>query len=88
MAMAGFSVSGNGRLFIRVKSIDDKLYPYHVLTTKAKDRRLRTSAEEKLSYTARSNVLTCVFHVTQNTFLSRQRQLFRASPKKTAYLFR
>ena len=42
MAMAGFSLSKNGRFFIRRKSIDDNLYPYDVVpTTKAKDRRLR-----------------------------------------------
>ena len=34
-------VSENGRFFIRAKSIDDILYPYHVvLTKKVKDRRM------------------------------------------------
>ena len=84
MAMAGFSVSGNGRFLLCVKSIDDKLYPCHVvLTTKAKDRRLRRSAKEKLSYTARRNVLTCVLPPGP----SRQRQLFRASPKNQSTCF-
>ena len=41
--------------------MDDDLYLYYVaLTTKAKDRRPRRSAQEKLSYTAR-DVLTFVF---------------------------
>ena len=61
MALAGFSVSKNGTFFIRGKDIDNNLYPYHVvLTTKAEDRRLRRSAKEKLSYTARRDVLKCV----------------------------
>ena len=56
-----FFHSGNGRFFIRVKSINNKLYLYHfVLTIKAKDRQLRRSAKEKLSYTARRNVFTSV----------------------------
>ena len=39
------SVSGNERVFIRVKSVDDKLYRYHVvLTTKA---RQRSTTEKK-----------------------------------------
>ena len=38
---------------IRGKSIDDNLDSYHVvLTMKAKDRRLRRSAKEKLSFIA------------------------------------
>ena len=49
----GLFLSKNARFFIFGKSIDDKLYLYHVvLTTKAKDRRLRgfrRSAKEKLS---------------------------------------
>ena len=64
MAITGFSLSTYGRFFIRGKSIDDNLYPYHaVLTTKAKDQRLRgfrRSTTEKLSKSARRNVLTCV----------------------------
>ena len=60
----GFSLnkkSKTGRFFICGKSLDDNLYPYHVvLTTKAKDWRLRRSVKEKLSYTAQRNVLTYV----------------------------
>ena len=48
------------------KSIDNKLYPYHVvLTTKPKDQGLRRSVKEKLSYTVRRNVLTCVLQCDQ-----------------------
>ena len=51
--------------YIGGKSIDDNLSPYHVvLTRKAKDR-LRWSAKEKLSYTARRNVHTCVLLLRQ-----------------------
>ena len=64
MVIAGFSISKNERFVICGKSIDDNLYPYHVvLTTKAKDRRprgFRRSAKEKLSNTAQRNVLVCV----------------------------
>lgn len=40
--------------------MDNNLYPYYVvLTTAAKDRRLKVGAKEKLSI-VRRNVLTCV----------------------------
>ena len=66
-AMVGFSVTKNGRFFIREKSMDDNLYSYHVaLTTKAKDRQLRRSTKEKLSYTAWWNV--CAFATWPKTF--------------------
>ena len=49
--------------------MDDIIYLYSVvLTTKAKDRRLRRSAKEKLSYTTRRNVLTCVLPPVYKTF--------------------
>ena len=42
MAITAFSLSKNGRFFIRGKCIDNNLYTYHaVLTTKAKNTRLR-----------------------------------------------
>ena len=43
MAMAaGFSVSEMEGSFIRVKSIDDKLYPYQVRCTNNESQRLTT----------------------------------------------
>lgn len=59
MAMAGFSVSKNGRLL----SVDDNLYLYYVaLTTKAKDR---STTEKKRAGKAElhsaKDVLTFVF---------------------------
>ena len=69
--------------------MDDNLYPYVVvLTTKAKDRRLKRSVKEKLS-TVQRNVLTSVLaHDTdKNILLSPQGQLFRKKKKKV-YMFR
>ena len=82
MAMAaGFSVSEMEGSFIRVKSIDDKLYPYHVRCTNNECQR--STAEKK-----REGMCSRAFcHVTQNILLSRQRQLFRASPKKQSPCF-
>ena len=88
LAMAGFSIRKNGRFFIRGKSIDYNLYPYVVLTTKAKHQQLRGTAKEKLSYTAWSrNVLTRIlpWNPKHSTFLPQQ--LFCASPKKQSNCF-
>ena len=91
MAMAGFSLSKNGRFFICGKSLDDNLYRYHVvLTMKAKDwrpRGFKRSVKEKLSYTAWRNVLPCILpcNPKHSTFLPQQ--LFCASPKKQSNCF-
>ena len=89
MEMVGFSISKNGWFFVCGKSINDNLYPYHVvLTTKPKDRRLRRSAKEKLSYTARRMCSHAFCHVTQNiiSFLANS-NCFACLGKKTVYLF-
>ena len=75
--MAGFRVSKNGRFSIRGKSMDDNLYLYNVvLTTKAKDRRLRRSVQENGWATQREGMCSRSFsHLTQIILLSRQWQL-------------
>ena len=67
MAMAGLLVLkvSNRSFFIRGKSIDNNLYPsLVVLTTRAKHRRLRRSAN------CRENTLTCVLPRDPNGLLS------------------
>ena len=63
MEMTGFSVSKIGSLFILGKSIDDNLYPYRCTKNESQKSttKLRRSAKEKLSYTARRHVFTYVW---------------------------
>ena len=61
MAMAGFSVSKNGKFFIRGKGLHDNLNLYHVLlTTEAKDRRVKKKRKGKTELHHTKEVLTCV----------------------------
>ena len=71
MVMAGFSIRKNGRFFICGKRIDYNLYPYVVLTTKAKHRQLRRLAWRKNWATQHEGMCSHAFcHVTQNILLS------------------